>query len=518
MVVDVNRCVGCQTCTISCKHANDTAPDIQWRSVLDVEQGDYPDVSRFFLVVGCQHCAEPPCVPVCPTGATFQRDDGLVVMDYDTCIGCGYCAVACPYQARTIAHEAEYYYGKPTVQEAHAAHSERIGVAQKCTFCIDRVDEAKDRGLVPGVDWEVTPACAASCIAQAITFGDFNDPESAVSELAKGHTFQINDFLETDPQIKYLYDVPGSIAGLEDTDGHADAPAPGTDPLQGGLQTFWDMRAAMNFILGGLGSGFLLVASLAMLAGLVTPPADRVLLFAGAVLIALGLFCVFLKIGRKLRFLNAVRRPQTSWMTREIYVVAVMFPLIGAALLWGGSEPLAALIGLSAGVFLYCQARILHAAKGIPAWRAAPVPLLLIATGLAEGAGLYLFAAEWISGAQPDPRIVALGIAAAAVTLGAWVWLVARAQQFRIPPLARESLSQAGRIYGPAVIASAVLTVLMPPAGGLLLALCGAAMKAWLITRAAFQQGFVLPAMPKRGSGTRASPSRLDGFPRSDAA
>ena len=98
MVVDLNRCVGCQTCTIACKHHNDTPPGVQWRRVLDVEQGEYPNVERLFLVTGCQHCAEPPCVPVCPTGATRQRADGLVTMDYDTCIGCGYCAVACPYQ------------------------------------------------------------------------------------------------------------------------------------------------------------------------------------------------------------------------------------------------------------------------------------------------------------------------------------------------------------------------------------------------------------------------------------
>ena len=87
MVIDVNRCVGCQSCTIACKHTNDTPPGVQWRRVLDVEQGEFPDVERVFLVVGCQHCAEPSCVPVCPTGATRQRDDGLVTMDYDLCIG-----------------------------------------------------------------------------------------------------------------------------------------------------------------------------------------------------------------------------------------------------------------------------------------------------------------------------------------------------------------------------------------------------------------------------------------------
>jgi len=134
MVIDLNSCVGCQTCTIACKHANDTPPGVQWRRVIDVELGTFPNVERLFMVTGCQHCAEPSCVPVCPTGATKQRADGLVTMDYDLCIGCGYCAVACPYQARTIAHEQNWYYGQPTLQEAKVAHDDRIGVAMKCTF------------------------------------------------------------------------------------------------------------------------------------------------------------------------------------------------------------------------------------------------------------------------------------------------------------------------------------------------------------------------------------------------
>jgi len=185
MVIDLNRCVGCQTCTIACKHANDTTPGVQWRRVLDVEQGTFPDVERFFLVVGCQHCADPPCVPVCPTGATRQREDGLVTMDYDVCIGCANCAVSCPYQARTIVHDASGYYGAKTRQEQATAHPERLSVAQKCTFCQDRIETGLERGLKPGVDPEATPACSASCIAQAIQFGDFNDAQSHVSQLVR---------------------------------------------------------------------------------------------------------------------------------------------------------------------------------------------------------------------------------------------------------------------------------------------------------------------------------------------
>ena len=159
---------------------------MQWRRVLDVEQGTFPDVERFFMVVGCQHCAEPPCVPVCPTGATKQRADGLVTQDYDVCIGCAYCAVSCPYNARTIVHEPKgYYSGKVTKQEEATAHPERVGVAQKCTFCKERIDDGLAQGLTPGVDPAATPACAAACISQAIQFGDFNNPVSHVAELLK---------------------------------------------------------------------------------------------------------------------------------------------------------------------------------------------------------------------------------------------------------------------------------------------------------------------------------------------
>ena len=271
MVVDLNRCVGCQTCSIACKHANDTPPGVQWRRVLDVERGTYPDVERLFLVTGCQHCAEPPCVPVCPTGATRQRADGLVTMDYDTCIGCGYCAVACPYQARTIAHDTSWYYGEPTAQEAHVAHEERAGVANKCTFCVERVDEGTALGKVPGADLEYTPACAASCIAQALHFGDFADPDSNVSRLARDNaSFQMHAELGTDPQIRYLYDVPNATPGREaEAEDTGDAAmANPENPLAGERQTFWDARAAMNFTLGGLAGGTMAVAGLAAAFGM----------------------------------------------------------------------------------------------------------------------------------------------------------------------------------------------------------------------------------------------------------
>jgi phenylacetyl-CoA:acceptor oxidoreductase subunit 1 len=111
MVIDLRRCVGCQTCTAACKTANATPPGVQWRRVLDIESGEFPDVRRSFVPVGCMHCLNPPCEHVCPTTATKKRADGLVTIDYDLCIGCGNCIMACPYDARSVVREARFAYG-----------------------------------------------------------------------------------------------------------------------------------------------------------------------------------------------------------------------------------------------------------------------------------------------------------------------------------------------------------------------------------------------------------------------
>jgi phenylacetyl-CoA:acceptor oxidoreductase subunit 1 len=207
MVADLRRCVGCQTCTASCRHANATPPGVQWRRVLDVEQGEYPDVHRAFLPVGCQHCADPPCMHVCPTKATKQRDDGIVTIDYDLCIGCAYCAVACPYQARYKTLRPTFAYGKEMENEAKRRDDDRLGVATKCTFCVERIDAGTAAGRTPGVDPEATPACVNACITKTLTFGDLDDPQSNVSQLlARTQHFRMHEELGTGPGFYYLWD------------------------------------------------------------------------------------------------------------------------------------------------------------------------------------------------------------------------------------------------------------------------------------------------------------------------
>ncbi len=523
MVIDLNSCVGCQTCTIACKHANDTPPGVQWRRVIDVELGRFPDVQRLFMVTGCQHCAEPPCVPVCPTGATQQRADGLVTMNYDTCIGCGYCAVACPYQARTIVHEQNWYYGTPTAQETQVAHADRIGVANKCTFCIEKVDNGLAQGLTPGVDPDATPACANSCIATAIHFGDFNDPDSTVSQLAADdRAFQMHQELGTDPQIKYLYGIDGSTPGRDRAADDADDEAlrDPANPLAGQRQTFWDWRAAMNFTLGGMSTGLAVMAWLAYALGFLPDIALLTLYIIAGVGMAAGLFCVFLEIARKARFLNVLLRPQTSWMTRETYAVAVFYPALLADLIWP-SAGLHFLVALAAAAFLYCQARILPAGRGIPAWRAPGMTWMLLASGLLEGAGLLAMATQFLPPVAGAAAVASgAGGVLAAVCAILWQRYVSTAAENGIPPLAREALelqTAALRTIGHALpllgFAAHLSLFSHLPFVAALAGICavtgGVLWKRTVITQACHQQGFALPKVPQRGSGTRAAPPRI---------
>ncbi len=522
MTIDVNRCVGCQTCTVACKHENDTVPGVQWRKVLDVELGKYPDVERLFMVVGCQHCAEPSCVPVCPTGATKQREDGLVTMDYDLCIGCASCAVACPYQARTIVHDERWYFGQETVQEVHVAHDERIGVAQKCTFCIDRVDDGLEAGLKPGEDPLATPACASSCISQAIKFGDFNDPDSQVSKLtADRDFFQMHEELGNDPQIKYLIETPAVPARDADED---DLDDEALSDLENGLvgkrQTFWDMRAAMNFILGGIGSGTVVMA---YLLSFIMSFDDQALIkinLGAAVILAVGLFFVWLKIGRKLRAPFAILRPQTSWMSREIYAVGLFFISI-AADLFQPSVFFHSTTALGAAAFLYCQGRILHSGKGIPSWRVAQMPMMLVATGLLEGVALLtLIFSNW--GAQLPDAFPIPPLAILLILINAYLWrrYVSNAKAWGVGPLDRRifgivtpKIHVIGHIL-PLILFGALLLnegapVWVADIAGFLTIAGGVLWKSVVITRACHMQNFALAKLPQRGSGKYAAPVRV---------
>ncbi len=203
MVIDQDKCVGCGRCTLACRASNDINPDISWNVVLHTGQIGSREV---YLPRPCMHCENAPCVEVCPVGASYHRPDGIVMMDYDKCIGCRYCEVACPYGARAFNWE-EFTGPNPAVPTWGEPDVERRprGVPEKCSFCANRIDRGLALGLTPGVDAEATPACVNACPMGARAFGDLNDPKSPVSVLLANHpAYRLREDLGTAPRVYYL--------------------------------------------------------------------------------------------------------------------------------------------------------------------------------------------------------------------------------------------------------------------------------------------------------------------------
>lgn len=207
MVIDLRKCVGCNGCTIACITENKLPPGIAYRPVMTETHGTYPQVARRFIPRPCMQCENPPCVDVCPVGATWKRADGIVTIDYDQCIGCRYCITACPYSARSF--DAGYFYSdfeggerqpyellpSPEYGEARvrAEGGSPIGNARKCTFCLHRLERGE------------LPACTLTCMGRATYFGDMNDPNSLVSELiGQPNVMRLKEDLGTDPKVFYL--------------------------------------------------------------------------------------------------------------------------------------------------------------------------------------------------------------------------------------------------------------------------------------------------------------------------
>ncbi len=212
MVIDVKRCIACWGCTISCKEEHFLPPNVFWNRVLIGESGKFPTSRKLIYPVLCNHCREAACVEACPTGATFQREDGIVSVDYDQCVGCRACLVSCPYQQRTYYDEkkrdAEYFPGQGKTEFekiGEKLYPFQVGTVMKCNFCAERLDEGEKKGQTPGKDDEATPACVSACPVAARVFGDLDDPESEVSKLImekKGK--QLRPEFGTEPAVYYI--------------------------------------------------------------------------------------------------------------------------------------------------------------------------------------------------------------------------------------------------------------------------------------------------------------------------
>lgn len=204
MVIDLETCIGCQRCSYACQATNDTPDAHLWNIVIEDTETFDADV---FIPRPCMHCEHAPCVEVCPVGATYHREDGLVEMNYDKCIGCRYCMVACPYGSRVFnwsTRPEDDNANTPTWGTPEIERRPR-GVVEKCTFCAHRLDGAAERGLRPGYDEAATPACCNVCPTEARVFGDLHDENSPASRALQGRqAVVLRSELGTNPRVFYL--------------------------------------------------------------------------------------------------------------------------------------------------------------------------------------------------------------------------------------------------------------------------------------------------------------------------
>lgn len=195
MVINLNRCIGCDSCAMACKQHTSTPKGVFWSKVLRREKGKYPHSWIHFQPMLCMHCRNPECVRVCPTGASHHREDGIVAIDQDKCIGCQYCILACPYGARTKLVQIEPYYSEkgfsPVEKTVFSGH--QIGVVGKCDFCADRLEEGLE------------PACVQACPAVARIFGNIGDPNSEVGKMiSRRNAKPLRPEAGTDPSVYYI--------------------------------------------------------------------------------------------------------------------------------------------------------------------------------------------------------------------------------------------------------------------------------------------------------------------------
>ena len=201
MVLDTKRCIGCHTCAVACKIANNLPNSIWWNRVLteggenvDSAGGTFPNATLRFRPLNCQHCENPACTRVCPVGATYKDPEtGIVHQDYDKCIGCRMCMAACPYTGvRSFNWEEPQHYTDVTLGDPDSPKHQKHTV-EKCTFCAHRQARGEK------------PACMVQCPARARHFGDFDDPDSEVSQLIATRKYeQLLTDEGTHPSVYYL--------------------------------------------------------------------------------------------------------------------------------------------------------------------------------------------------------------------------------------------------------------------------------------------------------------------------
>ena len=229
MVIDVDKCIGCQACVVACQSENNIPVNeeehfnlrrpIQWIRVERYWEGEFPDVKARFIPIMCQHCDNAPCEPVCPVFATYHNSQGLNVQVYNRCIGTRFCANNCPYHVRFFNFWEPSWPESLKNQLNPDVTVRSRGIMEKCTFCIQRIrrterESGRDGNELKDGDRALNTACVNACPTDTLVFGDFNNPESRVSKLRKkemddhhGRGYKMLDELGTSPNVIYLKKV-----------------------------------------------------------------------------------------------------------------------------------------------------------------------------------------------------------------------------------------------------------------------------------------------------------------------
>lgn len=432
-VIDQDSCIGCHACTVACKTEHQVPLGVNRTWVKYVEKGSWPDTSRYFSVMRCNHCQDAPCVEICPTKALFTRNDGIVDFDTDRCIGCKSCMQACPYDALYIDPDEH--------------------TAQKCNYCVHRVEVGLE------------PACVVVCPEQAIIAGDLDDPMSRIAGMVATEDLAVRSPEQgTNPKLWYKGADQTSIDPLmselraggqiwrDDPD-----PAPawlrvdltpvaaagpaGPTRIDRSDETRprvvyntdhpmpWGWRVSSYFLTKGIAAGLAIVMALVLLSG--GAPDDSVLgmwlapLMSGLFLAVTGALLVW-DLKRPDRFLYLLTKPNLgSWLVRGAWILSAHAVLVGGwflagigglpgavtVLTWASAVVGVATAGYTAFLFGQAEARDL--------WQSPTLLWHMLAGAITAGGGAGLVLGLIVTVPETSLRVFAAALVGGAATTGA---------------------------------------------------------------------------------------------------